>query len=113
MSKSLLLAVCLLLSLLVFACSRSQDTNRNAAVTISGDPIGVPECDNFLNAYESCLSTKVPEAARANLRTVMTKWRTDWKKLADNPQTKPGLVEACKAQHETARTQMKAYGCTF
>lgn len=112
MWKTRLLIICLVPGTFMFACSRS-DTNRNATVTISGEPIGVTECDNFLNAYESCLSTKVPEAARANLRTVMTRWRTDWKKLAENPETKPGLVNACKQQLELARTQMKAYECTF
>lgn len=112
MWKTLVLMICLVPGTFMFACSRS-DTNRNATVTISGEAIGVTECDNFLTAYESCLSTKVPEAARANFRTVMTKWRTDWKKLAENPQTKPGLVEACKRQLELARTQMDAYGCTF
>jgi hypothetical protein len=105
--------LCLLMALLLMACARSGDTNRNATVTISGEPVGVPECDNFLNAYETCLSTKVPEDARANLRTIMTRWRTDWKKLAENPQTKPGLVNACKQQLELARAQMKAYDCTF
>jgi hypothetical protein len=112
MSRSLLLIFCLVLALLVFACSR-PDTNRNTTVTVSGEPVGVPECDNFLNAYETCVSTKVPEVGRPQFQTVMMTWRTNWKRLADNPQTKPGLVEACKAQHETARTQMKAYGCTF
>jgi hypothetical protein len=43
----------------------------------------------------------------------MTTWRSNWKQLAANPQTKPGLVQACKDQHERARTQMRAYGCTF
>jgi hypothetical protein len=113
MWKTRLLTICLVLSTLIFACSRS-DTNRNATVTISGEPIGVTECDSFLNAYETCISsTKVPETNRAQFRGIMTTWRTDWKKLAENPQTRPGLVNACKQQLELARVQMKAYGCTF
>jgi hypothetical protein len=43
----------------------------------------------------------------------MKTWRTQWKKLADNPQTKAGLVEACKRQQELQRTALKAYGCTL
>jgi hypothetical protein len=112
MSRSLLLTFCLVLALLVFACSR-PDTNRNATVIISGEPIGVPECDNFLNAYETCITSKVPEAGRPQFQTTMTTWRNNWKQLAANPQTRPGLVQACKDQHERARTQMRAYGCTF
>ena len=108
-----LMTFCLVLSLFLIACSRSA-TNRNATVTISGEPIGVTECDNFLNAYETCISsTKVPEANRAQFRDIMTKWRADWKKLAEDPQTRPGLVDACKIQLQLARTQMKSYDCTF
>ena len=113
MLKTRLVTFCLVLSFFILACSWSG-TNRNATVTISGEPIGVTECDNFLNAYETCISsTKVPESNRAQFRSIMTTWRADWKKLAANPQTRPGLVEACKTQLELARTQMKAYDCTF
>lgn len=105
--------LCLLVALLIVACAKSADTNRNATATISGEQIGVPECDRFLNAYESCISTKVPETTRGQFQNVMTTWRNDWKRLAENPQTKPGLIQACNTQLELARTQMKAYGCTF
>jgi hypothetical protein len=114
--------------LLVLACAKSE-TNRNAAATNSAAPastpatstnssasttkIGIEECDAFLTAYENCVSTKVPEAARATYRTSIATWRTEWKKLADNPQTRGTLVGICKTQTETARTQLKSVGCTF
>ena len=132
MSRSLLLMFCLVIGLLVLSCSKPADTNRNAAstnsaapagtpaathspatVAASGDQIGIPECDSFLTAYENCVTTKVPEQARAQFQAIMKTWRTDWKRMAENPQTRPSLVEACKRQHELARTQMKAYACTF
>ena len=131
MSRTLLVISCLIIGLLVLACG--NPTNRNAAststasapaaspaasaaatVTASANQIGVPECDSFLTAYENCVKTKVPEAGRAQFQTGMNTWRTEWKRLAANPQTKAGLVEACKRQHEAARTQLnKAYGCTL
>jgi len=127
MSKSLLLMLCILTGLLVLACAKS-DTNRNVApaATNSSAPastpattaanatkIGIAECDTFLTAYDNCVSTKVPEAARAQYRTAITTWRTEWKRLADNPQTRGTLANVCKTQLETARTQFKAYNCTF
>ncbi len=132
MSKSLLLMLCLLTGLLVLACAKS-DTNRNAAAPAgtnsaapatspasttntsasAGDKIGIAECDSFLTAYENCVTTKVPEAARAAYKKAITDWRASWKKLADNPQTKGTLAGVCKTQLETARTQLKSYGCTF
>ena len=105
--------ICILTALLVLACARTEETNRNANATAPAAQVGVVECDSFINSYENCISTKVPEANRAQFSSMVNTWRTDWKKLADNPQTRPTLVNVCKTQLENARTQMKAYGCTF
>jgi hypothetical protein len=131
MSRSLLLVSCLIIGLLVLACSKQEETNRNgtnrnaasttapaaaspvATVSTSAEQVGVPECDNFINAYEACVNGKVPEQARAQFNSALKTWRTEWKKLAANPQTKAGLVTACKTQLESARQSMKAYNCTF
>ena len=129
MSKSLLLMLCILTGLLVLACGKYEETNRNAAPATTSTPVtttnrndnapstaekvGVAECDNFITAYENCVSTKVPEASRAQLKAAVATWRTNWKKLADNPQTRGTLASACKTQLEATKTQMKAYGCTF
>ncbi len=132
MSKSLLLMLCLLTGLLVLACTKSE-TNRNvttpaatnssapagtpASTTNSsasaGDKIGIEECDSFLTAYDNCVSNKVPEAVRAQYKTAISNWRAQWKKLAENPQTRGTLVTVCKQQMETARTQVKSFGCTL
>jgi hypothetical protein len=118
-------------ALLLFACSKPESsTNREASTNSSatstpatttpatttaskGEKVGVAECDDFLTSYENCVTGKVPEAARAQFQTSITTLRTQWKKLADNPQTKPSLVAACKQSLETTRTAMKSYGCTF
>lgn len=126
MSRSLLLTLCAVIGLLVLACG-SPDTNKNAPTNVSttaapgvnpspvaaADQIGIPECDNFITAYSTCVTTRVPEAAREQYQATVTRWRADWKKLAENPQTRPGLVQTCKLQMETSRTQMKSFNCTF
>jgi len=117
------------MGLLVLSCNKPAETNRNAAAPApAGTPaaatnrnapapaaqaVGVAECDNFITAYENCVSSKVPEASRAALQNAVATWRTQWKKLADNPQTRGTLAAACKTQLEATRTQMKPYGCTF
>ena len=130
MSRILPLMFCLVVGLLVVACTKSADTNRAAATnsaapagtpaathspaaTAAADKIGVPECDAFITAYENCVTTKVPEAQRATFQTGIKTWRTEWKKLAENPQTKGTLVEVCKKQQEAQRAALKAYGCTL
>jgi hypothetical protein len=128
MSRSFLLMFCLVIGLLVLACG--GPTNKNGAApanssssesaagtpataVATAEPIGVPECDNFLNAYESCITTKVPAAVRPGFQATMTSWRAEWRRMAADPQTRPALETACKNHLETARNQMKSYGCTF
>ncbi|HWF87755.1 MAG TPA: hypothetical protein VN659_02945 [Pyrinomonadaceae bacterium] len=128
MSKFFLFMVCILTGLLVLACG--SGTNKNAAApaaatspapvttnrngnTNTAEAVGIAECDNFINAYETCVSSKVPAAAQANLKASVTTWRTQWKKLADNPQTRGTLAAACKSQREATMTAMKAYNCTW
>ena len=128
MSKSLLLMLCVLTGLLVLACAKPDETNRNVAApggtnssapgstnssATAADKIGIEECDSFLTAYDNCVSNKVPEATRAQYKNAINTWRTEWKKLADNPHTRGTLATVCKNQMETARAQVKAFGCTL
>ncbi len=50
----------------------------NAKTSDSGGKIGVPECDEFITAYEACISKNVPEAARAQYKTILAQWRDSW-----------------------------------
>ena len=84
-----------------------------SSTTAAGDKIGVPECDDFIAKYEACVSGKVPEVARAQFQSMLKTWRTEWKKAADNPQTKAALAQGCKMSAEQANASMKAYGCSF
>ena len=99
----------------------ARNTNKAATTTTpasttaanAGEKIGVPECDEFIAAYDACVSSKVPEVARAQYKASIEQWRPSWRKLAENPQTKTTLAAACKQSAEQARTSMKTYGCTF
>jgi hypothetical protein len=130
MKKGILLPLCLLFAVLLAACGTTEVTvNRNdsspattstspastpaTVATTSGEKIGVPECDDFIAAYDACVSGKVPEAARAQYKTAIEQWRTSWRKLAENPNTKASLAAACKQSAEQARVSMKMYDCTF
>ena len=78
-----------------------------------GDKIGVPECDDFIAKYEACISSKVPEAARAQFNTSLKQWRESWQKAASTPQGKSALAQGCKMSAEQSRAAMKSFGCTF
>jgi hypothetical protein len=128
MLTKLSLFLCVVSAIFLSGCAKTEtNTNSHAntaatktttpasttATTASADKIGVPECDQYIAAYDACVSGKVPELARAQYKTALDQLRTSWKKLADNPQTKPSLAAACKQATEQARTAMKTYNCTF
>ena len=129
MAKSLILGLTLVVAMLMIGCAKSESTTNRDATTpakpaaspaattattaSSADSIGVPECDAFIKSYEACVKDKVPEQARAQFNTGLAQWRKSWKELAANPQTKATLVGVCKTQLDSAKTSMKAYGCTF
>ena len=75
--------------------------------------IGVPECDDYLAKWESCLSTKVPEASREQVKVALDATRDGWKRAAETPEGKSGLAAACKSASELAATQVSAYGCSW
>jgi hypothetical protein len=79
----------------------------------SGGTTGVPVCDEYIEKYEKCLNDKVPEAARAQLRTSLETTRKAWKDAAATPQGKAGLAQGCQAALNTAKQTMSAYGCTW
>src|SRR5687767_12672335 len=110
------LTLCVSCALLLMACSSTSNSNNapatnapaansnagKAAATATapattastGDKIGVPECDDYLDKYEACISSKVPEAARAQYETTLAQTRKSWRDLAANPQTKASLAAA-------------------
>jgi len=97
----------------------TSNTGANTATdtaktdTAAADKIGVPECDDFLEKYEACITDKVPEASRAQFKSSIDQWRSSWKQLASNPQTKSTLVAACKQTMETAKQSTSAYSCQW
>jgi hypothetical protein len=131
MLAKLSLLFCAVCAIALIGCSASTP-NQNAATTgnantgakttapattapatATAEKIGVPECDDFIAAYDTCVSSKVPEQVRAQYKASIEQWRSSWKKLAENPNTKATLAAACKQSADSARTSMKTYNCTF
>lgn len=130
MKNRTLLLLCVAIGLLLVACGKTEVTvNNNSSASpatkttpastpatvasTAGEKIGVPECDSFIAAYDACVSSKVPETARAQYKTAIEQWRKSWHQLAANPNTRASLAQACKTSAEQARISMKSYNCTF
>jgi hypothetical protein len=81
------------------------------AMAPTAESVGVPECDDYLTKYEACISAHVPAASQAALKQSLDATRAGWKQ-AIAAGGKDSLTAACKQMTESARTSMKAYGCT-
>lgn len=96
-------------------------TNTNAAATPAGntsavpsaDKIGVAECDEYIAKYEACISSKVPANLRATYQTAFDTARKAWRDAAATPQGKASLAATCKAAHDTAKTSLASFGCSW
>ena len=125
------LALSLVCGLLLMACT-ATNTNTNTNTTSNttekpatattpasgtasstGDNIGVPECDDFITKYDACVSNKVPEMVRAQYKDAIARWRTEWRRMAADPNTRGQLASACKQAAEQQSSALKSFGCTF
>jgi hypothetical protein len=125
MLRKSLLIFSILCAAILIGCSKTETSNSNTAAdnsnkstassgtTASGDKIGVPECDDFIAKYDACVSSKVPEMARAQYQGAIKQWRDSWKKLAADPATKGSLAAACKTARDQQEAALKSYGCTW
>ena len=125
MVRKSLLIFSILCAAILIGCSKTEMSNSNSmadnsnksmassGTTASGDKIGIPECDDYIAKYESCVRGKVPEAARAQLENSLKMARDNWKKASENAQSRGTLAAACKQASDAAAASMKAYGCTW
>ena len=130
MRRTTILVLSLVCGLLLMACTKTETTNNsNTAVVTSspvtattpasgtaaatGDNIGVPECDDFITKYDACVSNKVPEMVRAQYKDAIARWRSEWRRMANDPATRGQLAAACKQAAEQQSAALKSFGCTF
>jgi hypothetical protein len=95
------------------AAPPAADAKAVAPAAAPAGETGVPECDSYIQKYETCVNNKVPESARPMVRQAFDQARTSWKQAAATPQGKQGLSMACTQALEAAKTSMSAYGCEW
>jgi hypothetical protein len=136
MKRIILVILATAFAVVLVACSKTENTSNNnansnktagsapstsgpattsnaPAAASTGDQIGIPECDDYIAKYESCVRSKVPEAMRAQMESTLKTARDNWKKAAENAQSRSTLAAACKQATDTAAASMKSFGCTF
>ena len=91
----------------------AASTPASDTASTTGDKIGVPECDDFIAKYDACVSNKVPEMVRAQYKDAIARWRSEWRRMANDPATRGQLAAACKQAAEQQNTALKSFGCSF
>lgn len=74
---------------------------------------GIAECDQFLAAYEQCLSDKMPAEARAQMQVGFDQWKKSWAEMAANDATKASLPMVCQQSRDASKPALQAYGCSL
>lgn len=105
--------------LAVAACGQQPQPSAKASIEdapaarpVAHENLGVPECDDYLDKYQACVTAKAPEAARSALVQSLNQTRNAWRSALTNPASKEALARACLQAHDTARPSLAAYGCT-
>lgn len=88
--------------------ARSGASATEAASRPELEPIGVPECDEYLRLYAKCVEEKLPPAVQETSLQALRDSREAWRKAASTPAGRKGLAEACR----TARDAV-AESCGF
>jgi hypothetical protein len=95
------------------ATSSTPSASATAASTASPAPgFGVPECDDYIKKYSSCIDKLAPAAQGAS-RQALEQSRAAWKQAASTDQGKAALAASCKAASDAAAPAMRAQGCTW
>ena len=52
---------------------------------------GIAACDDFLTKYDTCVTSKLPEAQRATYKAQLDQTRKTWLDMAKNPSAKSAM----------------------
>jgi hypothetical protein len=70
--------------------------------------VGIAACDDFLTKYDTCVTSKMPEAQRATYKAQLDQTRKAWLDMAKNPSAKSTMEQSCKQTMDAKRPRCKA-----
>jgi hypothetical protein len=74
---------------------------------------GVAACDDFLEKYTTCVTSKLPATAKPGYQAQLDQMRKTWVDLAKQPGAKSAMEASCKQTMDTMKTALSSYGCSF
>ncbi len=98
------------------AIKKAQGAAAKAAAhanTTVEEPIGIPECDDYIRKYEACLAEKVPAEAQMRFLADLDAQRKQWRASANDAFARASLADQCRSAAATAKQSFADYGCQF
>jgi hypothetical protein len=83
------------------------------ASTCHAESTGVSVCDDFLEKYTTCVTSKIPVAAQSAYKAQLDQTRKMWVDMGKNAGAKPAMEASCKQTMDTMKTALASYGCSF
>jgi predicted metalloprotease with PDZ domain len=80
---------------------------------LTGTSVGIADCDEFIEKYERCVKSKVPESARNIFSENLESMRANWRAAAATPKGRAALTQGCRSALEQARASLSTYGCAW
>jgi hypothetical protein len=74
---------------------------------------GIAACDDFLQKYDVCVTSKLPEAQRATYKAQLDQTRKAWLDMAKNPSAKSTMEQSCKQTTDAMKASLQSFGCSF
>ena len=74
---------------------------------------GIAACDDFLTKYDTCVTSKLPEAQRATYKAQLDQTRKAWLDMAKNPSAKSTMEGTCKQTIDAMKASLQSFGCSF
>lgn len=74
---------------------------------------GIVACDDFLKKYDSCVTSKLPEAQRATYKAQLDQTRKMWLDMAKDPSAKSTMEGTCKQTMDAIKASLQSLGCSF
>ncbi|MEH2547606.1 hypothetical protein V1283_004251 [Bradyrhizobium sp. AZCC 2262] len=74
---------------------------------------GIAACDDFLQKYDSCVTSKLPEAQRATYKAQLDQTRKMWVDMAKNPSAKSTMEGTCEQTMDAIKVSLQSFGCSF
>ncbi len=76
------------------------------------DVIGIPECDEYIERYRTCIEAKAPDATKPIILDALDKTIKSWQEAVAGA-GRDTLAETCKMALDAMKKATAAWGCEF